>query len=58
MDELIKVRCPECGRFLLEAYNTSIFIIKCYKCSKKIKVEINDNKIEIKNLVNAKKMNK
>ena len=47
MDELIKVRCPECGRLLFEAYKAKNLTIKCYKCNKSIKVEIDDTKTEI-----------
>ena len=42
------------GNSYMSFFGYSYFTIN----NKKIKVEINDNKTEIKNLVNAKKMNK
>ena len=53
MNELIKVRCPECGRLLFEADKVKNLIIKCYKCSKSIKVEIDDTKTEINMVTKA-----
>ena len=51
MDELIKVRCPECGRLLFEAYKAENLTIKCYKCNKTIKVEIDDSKTKINKVI-------
>ena len=54
MDNIKRIRCQECGRLLFEADLTLDLIIMCPKCGKKYIVDIYDNKIEIKEIMENK----